>query len=536
MGESLVGAFGAPDGVFEGTVSLRVHVGERPEPIDLSAPWRVTLAANLTPRLYGFNLGAEDLFPADRVVIDGDGFLFQEEGATLVRLAGDLELESGGTRAVSSVRALTPTIDRRSGALLVGPDVLGPEPGVLNNGSITLVNQANGGDERESPDSLTVTLRMNRPYVFDYSPREPPPCRGQRVRLLGRGFLPGGQTLLRLDGRFYPVGEGGRPLDPVPMKDYIITPDSWVDGSTLEVALLTEMAEDGGLTGFAAAPGQFSGDITPILVTDRGEVVGTPYSDGFAIGPTRQQVWVRFLPTFSDALREVFGLDTVERRIRDRVLEVAARDYEGASVSFTDERPTGFAEFSIVEVGGPDPNHKGLFGLDNTEGKDTHNVRLDDIVGGENASSGEQGYYVFGGVFIESFLGFSPQVRDPLPIASPRFDQLLAPFAPFLCGDPVRASDLAGGPRAAQIDEAVRVLGNIIGGTVVHEIGHSLGMTQSLPGPNDFHNLGDNGYVMDAGAERSYEERAELDGLMPAWHPLNGQYLRSILPLPADGE
>jgi len=531
MTDGLIRSFGHGEGVFEGLVHVRTYVGDPLTPVDLSVSWHVTLQENLFPRLNEFNLGAADVWPADRVVVDGEGFLYPEEGSTLVKLTGEYVPEDGGAAyPVSTLRALTPTSGRDTGTLLLGPDVLGPEPGELRNGSVTLLNSTRGGLERQSPDHVPVSLRVNRPFISGLSPEAP--CRGQRVRLLGRGFLPGGHTLLRLDGDFQPVGRGGPAPDPTPLRDYIITPDRWLDGGTIEVALLTQYADDGSLAGFSASPGLFSGTITPVLATDRGEVEGLPYDGGLEIGATRQVVWVRFLPTLSDALREYFGLETVEDRIRRRVLEVAARDYEGFNIEFSDTKPEDYIEFSIIEVGGPDPNQVGLFGLDNTEGKDTGNLRLNDIVGGENAASGEQGYYVFGGVFIESFLHFSPQVTNPLPIASDHFDQVLVQFAPFLCGEPIRVSDLGGGPRTAAIDEAVRVMGNIIGGTVVHEIGHSLGLTQALPGPTDFHNMGDNGYIMDAGAERSYEERAEIEGLVPAWHPLNKQYLHKVLPPP----
>ena len=93
--------------------------------------------------------------------------------------------------------------------------------------------------------------------------------------------------------------------------------------------------------------------------------------------------------------------------------------YEGIPVEFQTEQPTEFdpAAYAILDVGGPDPNGQGLFGYDNTPGKDIGNLRLHDHVGGANAQGAEDGYG-YGGVFIESFLYFSehpPFTGDPPP-------------------------------------------------------------------------------------------------------------------------
>ena len=67
------------------------------------------------------------------------------------------------------------------------------------------------------------------------------------------------------------------------------------------------------------------------------------------------------------------------------------------------------------------------------------------------------------------------------------------------------------------------------GNTVVHEIGHSLGLS-NIDG--EFHNIGDNaGWLMDSGTYRPFNERAEIDGAAPAvFSPNNRSYLERILP------
>ena len=49
-----------------------------------------------------------------------------------------------------------------------------------------------------------------------------------------------------------------------------------------------------------------------------------------------------------------------------------------------------------------DPNGLGLFGYDNTPGKDDGNTRLYDKLGGLNAQTQQDGYPGYGGVFLES--------------------------------------------------------------------------------------------------------------------------------------
>ena len=154
-------------------------------------------------------------------------------------------------------------------------------------------------------------------------------------------------------------------------------------------------------------------------------------------------------------------------------------------------------------------------------------------MGGKNAETEEQGYYAYGGVFLNSFLMFSPTIsQGKTSLASSRFEDIFAAFMPELGGVAIAGGEYPGGGRDALIQEAIRVLGNLVGGTVAHEVGHTLGLAMVPGHPEEFHNLGDNpGWLMDAGNYRPFEERSDLDGMGPEiFSPYNHDYMMKILP------
>ena len=79
-------------------------------------------------------------------------------------------------------------------------------------------------------------------------------------------------------------------------------------------------------------------------------------------------------------------------------------------------------------------------------------------------------------------------------------------------------------------------MGSLIGGTLAHELGHSLGLAN--PFGDGFHDDGDEpDRLMDSGGDRPFPERAELMGQGPGRFCADEyDYLRMILPssLPAD--
>jgi len=117
------------------------------------------------------------------------------------------------------------------------------------------------------------------------------------------------------------------------------------------------------------------------------------------------------------------------------------------------------------------------------------------------------------------------------------FDDVFGPFMPSLGGSAVQGDEYPGGPRAEDISRAIHAMGSMIGNTVSHEFGHTLGLAYGW-GPEDlFHNLIEPGQshdnqIMDAGRYRPFDERAELNGKGPAvWTEENYEYLLEILPM-----
>ena len=84
--------------------------------------------------------------------------------------------------------------------------------------------------------------------------------------------------------------------------------------------------------------------------------------------------------------------------------------------------------------------------------------------------------------------------------------------------------------RKVQVACAVFVLGNLIGTTLTHETGHSLGLAN--PDSDGFHNPGDQpNRLMEAGGDRPFEERAEIRARGPAvFCGDEFSYLKKILP------
>ena len=88
----------------------------------------------------------------------------------------------------------------------------------------------------------------------------------------------------------------------------------------------------------------------------------------------------------------------------------------------------------------------------------------------------------------------------------------------------------AGGDRKEQVRCAVFVLGSLIGTTMTHEIGHSLGLASG--DPKAPHNSGRfPNQLMAGGGNRTVRERAELGGEGPGvFCAEDFMYLRRILP------
>jgi hypothetical protein len=541
------------EGSFEGQASIEVD-----SKIDgrthTSPPVAVSLSVRkaLDPRLNHVQDGV--IFVNDPIPVDGDGFLLGgEEGSTYVVVEG-CYAKQGATSCdpvgPAEVRA-TPAspFDRTRATFPFAPAIAGIQPGRFE-GVVLLRNdhsKAAGSAVREG-GSRSVAFEIQRPTLFSISPSGA--SLGQFVFIRGGGFVETidrsaaaavASTELEFLGAFRP--DGASADTPVALT---LLPEV-VSGQQARY-VLNEEDQLGTSIDLRVVSGTFTGKVRPKVRFGKESLQGDPMPATLRVERVKQIVYVRFVPSYVESLRH-FGLRVVDQAIRDRVLQVARRDYAGVNVEVRTQPPEDFALFETVEVSGPDPNGLGLLGYDNTPGKDTDNARLYDKIGGVNASTQEDGYPGYGGVFVESFFGFStvPGVfAKKLDGASAVFEQLFDPFRPDRGGKPVRAEDVAAGiatidsgaecPAAAAdrpraIACAVWALGSMIGTTMTHEIGHSLGLAD--PYGSSFHNPGDlPNRLMDAGGARTFLERTELGGEGPAvFCQEEFEYLRKILPL-----
>jgi hypothetical protein len=519
--ESLGGA-----GTFTG--NIHVEVIDYPTGASRSADHQVQwdLHRQLRPVLSHFSAGNgnEPVYLGSLVEASGSGFLLEGEGITELHFSGSFQPR--GSQDFEELHSAC-RLPRTNRELLQGSfpaQALGIAPGRFT-GSISVVNQHLDGTEVEGAGLPGVTIDMGPTTILELSTTEA--RRGQWIQFTGRGFVGGSAiTVIEVVGSF--TSQDGKTTD-YPQSDPLVLVPEVIDGETLRIVLRVTEDAFGEPQGLGATAGTLQGLATPLVYFGADFQPGQPIQREFtlAILPQRQVVFLKFLPGFTDALRE-FGLRNVEMPIRERILEVVRRDYAGINIEFLTQRPTDFAEYSVIEIGGVDPNGMGLLGLDNTMTKDTNNIHFDDVIGGMSLT--ESGHPAYGGVFVSSYLAFSPQHPYPLAIASPAFDEIFGPFVPFLGGRPVEAKEFPSGPRAAVIESASRALANMIGNTVSHEIGHSLGlasgpasqMHNAVPGPDQ---------IMDAGVDREFEERAEINGRGPArWTSKNLSYLEKILP------
>ena len=522
---ALFAALGGP-GEFAGAMLVRAdYIDGRYQTVGVSLDW--TLVETLTPAL-------TRLTPLDGIVYlgteiegEGSGFLLDGEGATALHFSGTFQAEDAATPEPWSGACVVAAEQRE---LLRGPlsaDCFGVAPGVFE-GEVAPINRHGDGGAKVNGAGLNgLSVELGPTVLLRVEPTAA--SRGQQILLGGRGFVGGSATTtVRLEGSF--TDGGGQVTDLTGADALEIVPEV-LAGDSLRYVLRPVPDGQGGVSGFGASAGVLRATATPLVYHTTGVQQGLPLAGDldFTVLPQRQVVYVKYLPGFTDTLRD-FGLRDVEHDIRERILEVNQRDYQGVNVSFVTTRPTDFVEYSVIEVGGVDPNGRGLMGLDATMGKDTGNLDFDDVIGGFNAESRESGHYAYGGVFISSYLGFSQSAADPLPIASPRFDDIFSGFMPDRGGQPAESWELQSGARSEAIVLAIHALGSMIGNTISHEIGHTLGLAA---GPDElFHNpVSAPNQIMDSGIDRPFEERAEIDGQGPAVFTYeNRAYLEHILP------
>jgi hypothetical protein len=529
------------DAEFHGTARVEIEAASNHETY-ATAPLAVDLAfrTQLAPSARTLTT-AGILFVNDELVVEGDGFLLGgDEGTTVARLAGCFAPEAGGAcQPIAPIELALRPADARSrskAGFAFSPRVAGILPGTFT-GTVTIVNQQPGLPP-VAATPVDVAYDLVTPQIFSIDP--PAASLGQYVFVHGGGFVggdAGALTELELSGSFTAAAGAPAPVEMTLIPEF-------VEGRLVRYVVNTDDALGHALD-LRRDTGAFTGVVTPVTSYGHDRVRGQGVRVSFAIAPVRQVVYLQFEASYVEGLRD-FGLRAVASHVRDQILTACRAAYQGIDIEFRTAPPADFALFEDVELVGVDPNDQGLFGYDNSPGKDSGNLRLYDRLGGVNAQTQQDGFPGFGGVFLRSLMGFSRHpggLARTVAGADPVFDQVFDPLRADQGGEPVTAADLATGlpalsdgaacpahDRPHQIACAIYVLGNLVGGTLAHEIGHSLGLAN--PYQDGFHDPGDApNRLMDAGDARPFLERAILGGQGPAVFCTDEYaYLRGILP------
>lgn len=500
-----------PAGRLMGRLRVELHPADQPGARRRgAAALDLVLRATPKPTLTAVDPGP--IAPGEGLIVSGADLVDGDEGRMMLELAGRF-VPNDPSRPVRPLPAVRrPLVERRGrtqGVFASPADAFGLTPGEFE-GRARLV--------LEGPSSA-VTPWLDHVSITTVDPELPPPPpstlrRGTSIRLETRGALPldaaaQTSTLVHLVGEHRTLDGARTPVDAW------WVPEDIDPGRSFRLALRTRIAAETGaspaLVGPPWWPGTFTGMLSVTLRVGREAVTSLAVPFSLTLAPEAQAVFIDVRPGFADGLAR-FGLEAAAPAIIDRVLAVCARDFSGLRVSCSASPPGDALEFVTVELGGQDPNGRNLFGLETSPRKDVDNRRLDERIGGRDPET-----EAFGGVFVSSFLALSPGAPDPSPLAGPAFDIVFAPFSPEISPDAVPFDPAVDGPgtnRATLADEAVRVLGSLIGSTVTHELGHALGLSAATDG---VHNPGDwPGDLMDAGEYRPLAERAEFGGHPPA--------------------
>jgi hypothetical protein len=535
-------------GQFVGTIKVisRNTWGETAGP---EVSTGIALELQLTPTL--LSVGSGIVFLNSQVVVTGDGMLLGgAEGMTKALLEGCFAAEGAGQDCAKgtgvSITASVPVQPlaeqgRTVGSFAFSPGLVGIVPGQFT-GTLQLINVHPGSVLTNSAAiSAQFDLQQSTLLGFDQASVS----LGQYLDVRGKGLIGNageGTTYLRFTG-FFDLDSGGQrdvSFDLVP---------EFIDGGHLRYKV-NEASGIGAKVKLRSETGKLTGSWTPVLVWVDNEYVQTPVVTTIAIAPVKQVVWVRFSSDWNIGLRR-FGLQAADVLVRRRIFDVLEQAYAGLNVEFRETEPTDFELYAIIDLVGFDPSGAYQWGYDNTPGKDVDNARLNDRIGGVNATTLADGTNGYGGVFIENFLRFSTHPPQDMPtskLQDPLFDEIFDPFRLDQNGVELSSAEALAAPQLAQMSQcpasnrptqaacAIVVLANLVGSTAAHELGHSLGLADPYGGDNVFHNGGSvpvdvPNALMDAGEYRPFAERAELMGQGPsvfcqAWF----DYLKDILP------
>lgn len=512
-----------------GEHSLNVQVRSNGDESD-SWTWLVTFSDQIPLDIDRMPAGIVSW--GQELVVSGTGFSFPTEGTCRLAVEGQFETDGGETVPVLTSYDLTPVerSSRRRASFVFEPNF-----GTIASGQLiatatartTLIN----GQTFESEDA-PFALDIRPAAVLDLSPQEF--SVGQIVEIVGTGFVSPerGTNLVSFVGTF--TGDQGRTdidVDLVP---------TWVNEGLLRLTVDPIVDEANGRlidSWFLREWGTFSGDLSIVITTGANEYTTVPLPLNIQLEPQQQVVMLDYLTGFTSSL-DRFGLGSASAQVQEQILQRLRSIYSGYRLDFLLEAPDDLSPdvISVVELGGPDPNGLGLLGYDSSPGKDVGNLRLGDTIGGASAETQSDGAAGYGGVFIESYLWWSthPDLSESRPEGAPVEDPLFDPVFDAVRAVPASLSEAEGtgdAERVALVSEAIRVLGNVIGETVAHEVGHSLGLADPLGPSTSFHNpFDDEGCLMDGGVDRPFGERAELPGFAATrFCGESASYLRTIL-------
>lgn len=465
----------------------------------------------------------------DELFLEGDGFLELEEGAVTAIFSGEFELQNGVRAPVVGELPVLQAEhgNRQRGVVILSTDLGSILPGTFQ-GEVYLRSELAGSSPSESVER-DIQLEMQPTTFTGLSPEVA--SLESVVSLRGGGFLGGelggdGLTLIRVDGTFTPIDGGGRSF-----REELIL--SWRSNEELQLALTADSTGETLISElFGASRGVLDAMFTPINILGSLEYEGIGNSARLELGPVRQVVWLRFLPGFYVGLPS-FGLAAAAGRIEALIAQRIESIYADWNVDVRTSRPLDatMSGITVIEIGGPDPNGRGLFGYDNSPGKDVGNLRLFDAIGGANAESQADGYEGYGGVFIDGFLFFS-ESGAPTEGAGPDPDPLFDEIFDGVRNAPATLAEVEGrGGRVAEVERATQALSSMVGETTAHELGHSFGLADPFGSSTVFHNrVNRPGCLMDSGSSRPFGERSAQSGF-EATHVCgdNAEYLDDIL-------
>lgn len=448
-------------------------------------------------------LGPQTVHLGDRLPIGAADLPLGREGQAV------LDVDDGTRAATTLVTARARTL----GEIRVDTGWLGPAPAsAVLRLRLRVRGLAEGGDLAVGPWSGPLVVQLAPPSLM---PLLPPVGRGEPAPLAVSGG--GDRWSLLLSGTWLKAGAVAAywPADApraLPGR---------ADGFAIAHSEFWQQAlgvtDPGGL--------RFVGDVMLRVEGTQSDWMGPRQSIDWHVAATRQRIAVVPGPGWSAALDAVgllHGRAAVETQIRLRLQQLFVGLRVDVSVG---EQVPWPGEVLRVHLLGSDPSGLGLLGADNTQGKDSGNVVLDEDLGGFSAAAWSTGQVPWGGVFASEFLGFSSVLHPERAAATAQFEQIFGPWSPALGGRRALPTDVAvSGPAYP----AVLAWANMIAETCAHEAGHALGLAAGGDPP---HHAGDHpGWIMDAGAARPFAERAGLPGAAPSsWGPVDAAYLSALL-------